>query len=317
MSVFIEKSGVLATVQDLGRTGFRRFGINPNGAMDSAAARLVNVLLGNDESEAVVETHFPAPVFRFRNQAIIAVGGADFGAQIDETKIENRRPYFIEANQTLSFTAKIKGNRAYLAVKGGFAAERWLGSASANLAAKIGGNLRKGDSLEFNTGDEVFQRNFRYKISPQIVPFYSSLLTVRVTAGAEFERLTWLSETDFLKNNYTISRNSNRMGFRLTGAPLYTLGIINLISSTVSFGTIQLTPDGQMIILMADAQTSGGYPRIAHVISADLPVLAQLGAGDSVNFQMISVEEAENLSLQFERDLSLLKVGVTLGKVWE
>lgn len=314
MSVSIEKSGVLATVQDLGRTGFRRFGINLNGAMDAAAARLINVLLGNHESEAIVETHFPAPIFRFRKPAMIAVGGADFAARIDETPIENWRLYAVEANQILTFTGKIKGNRAYLAVKGGFAAECWLGSRSANLAAKIGGNLRKGDRLDFNSTDAPLARKFQYKISNSIIPFYSSMPTVRVTAGAEFEHLTALSETDFLKNNFVISRNSNRMGFRLTGSPLYTLGKINLISSAVSFGTIQLTPDGQMIILMADAQTSGGYPRIAHVASIDLPVLAQLGAGDAVNFQLISVEEAENLSLQFEKDLNLLKIGVDFKK---
>ena len=132
---------------------------------------------------------------------------------------------------------------------------------------------------------------------------------MRVVAGAEFERLTAISEQNFLSQNYTISHNSNRMGFRLSGEPLYLLNKIELVSSAVSFGTIQLLPDGQMIILMADAQTSGGYPRIAHVISTDLPILAQLGANDKVNFAPVSIEEAEGLALEFERELAWLKVG--------
>ena len=107
------------------------------------------------------------------------------------------------------------------------------------------------------------------------------------------------------------------MGFRLTGEPLYLLNETELVSAAVDFGTIQLTAGGQMIVLMADHQTTGGYPRIAHVVSTDLPVLAQLGAGDKVNFQMISLEQAESLAIQFERDLSLLKIGVKSGGLWE
>ncbi len=321
MSIIIQKSGILSTIQDLGRTGFRRFGINPNGAMDSAAARLINILLGNDDTEAVLEMHFPAPVLRFEAAAIIALGGADFGAMLDGESIENWRPYAVKAGQILTFLDKLSGNRAYLSVKGGFAIERWLESTSTNLAAKIGGfdgrSLRKDDTLNFNSSLESPHLQFNYKISGAIIPFYSSLPTVRVVVGAEFERLTALSETDFLKSNFTISRNSNRMGFRLTGKLLYTLDKIELVSSAVSFGTVQLLPDGQLIILMADAQTSGGYPRIAHVASVDLPVLAQIGAGDKVNFELISIEEAENLSLQFENDLNLLKFGVNSKNVFE
>ena len=129
-------------------------------------------------------------------------------------------------------------------------------------------------------------------------------------AGAEFEFLTALSERNFTKQTFSISNDSNRMGFRLNGEPLYTLDKIELVSSAVDFGTIQLLPDGQMIVLMADAQTSGGYPRIAQVVSADLPILAQLGAGDKVGFEMISTEEAEKLILNYEKDLNWLKIGV-------
>ena len=139
MSILVQKSGLLSTIQDLGRNGFRRFGINPNGAMDKQAVRLINILLGNNETEAILELHFPASVLEFEENAIVALGGADFGAKLDDKAIENWRPYFIKKNQTLSFIEKIFGNRIYLSIKGGFKIESWLESASSNLIAKIGG----------------------------------------------------------------------------------------------------------------------------------------------------------------------------------
>lgn len=327
MSILIKKSGVLSTVQDLGRTKFRRFGINPNGAMDKSAARLINILLGNDENEAVLETHFPPAQILFEQSAIVALGGANFAAQIENETIENWRPFFVEANQTLTFSEKISGNRAYLAVRGGFQTERWLDSASTNLTAQIGGfhgrQLEKGDQLFFdskfqipNSKSEISNLKFRYTISEKIVPHYSAFPTVRVVAGAEFECLTALSEQNFLKKSFTVSRDSNRMGFRLNGEPLCLLDKIEMVSAAVDFGAIQLLPDGQLIVLMADAQTSGGYPRLAHVVSTDLPVLAQLGAGDRVAFELVSQTVAEDLILEFERDLNLLKIGVNSKNVF-
>lgn len=314
MSILVEKSGILATVQDTGRNGFRRFGINPNGAMDKAAARIINILLGNDEREAVLEMHFPAPVLKFEDAAIVALGGADFGAMLGGERIENWRPFYAQKGAVLKFGEKIFGSRAYLAVKGGFEIERWLGSASTNLVAEIGGfagrSLTKGDCLFFNSNVKRQTSRFPYRVSQNIIPRYNSRPTARVVAGAEFDRLTALGEQNFLKNSFTVSNDSNRMGFRLKGEPLHLIDKIELVSSAVNFGTIQLLPDGQMIILMADAQTSGGYPRIAHVAAVDLPIVAQLGAGDKINFQIVSLADAENLTLEFEKDLSFLRIGV-------
>ncbi len=318
MSIFVQKSGLLSTVQDLGRQNFRRFGINPNGAMDRSATRLINVLLGNEETEAVLEMHFPAPVLEFEKAAVFALGGADFSARINEKPIENWRPVFVKKGSVMKFAEKVSGNRAYLAVKNGFAVEKWLGSFSTNLRAGVGGfsgtSLQKGDRIFFNgkrkteNGKFLEQSKFPYKISTNIITRYSSNPTVRVVAGAEFERLTALSEQQFLTENFTVSNNSDRMGFRFSGAPLFLLDKFEMISSAVDFGTIQLLPDGQMIILMADHQTSGGYPRLAHVASVDLPALAQLGGGDRVNFQIVSINEAEDLLLEREKNLNLLRI---------
>ncbi len=129
-------------------------------------------------------------------------------------------------------------------------------------------------------------------------------------AGAEFELLTEQSQANFLEENFIITQNSDRMGFRLRGASLQLQKLKEIVSSAVNFGTIQLLPDGQMIVLMADHQTSGGYPRIANVISTDLPPLAQLGTNDKVAFHLISIEEAENLFVKFENDLILMKTAI-------
>lgn len=321
MSILVRKSGILSTVQDTGRTGFRRLGINPNGVMDARAARLINILVGNSEKEAVLEMHFPAPHFLFENAAIVALGGADFGAQLDGTPVENWRPFFVGKSQTLSFTRKISGNRSYLAVKHGFKIKNWLASASTNLTAGVGGfegrSLRKDDRLFFNANLEFPDTKYKYRISRSLILPDSPLPTIRAVAGAEFTKLTENGRKIFESENYAIGLNSDRMGFRLNGTGLELNEKIEMISSTVAFGTIQLLPDGQMIILMADHQTSGGYPRVAHVASVDLPVLAQLGANDQMNFRLISSLEAENLMLEFERDLNLLKIGVNSKHVFE
>lgn len=314
MSLLLLKSGILTTVQDLGRFGLRRFGVNPNGAMDAAAVRLINILLGNDESEAVLEMHFPAPEIEFEETAIFAVGGADFGAQSNGARIENWQPRFAEKGDVLKFTEKVFGNRAYLSIKNGFRVENRLGSASTNLTAKFGGcggeRLQNGDRLFFNQTEINAENRIAFRISDSMIPFYSRFPTVRVVAGAEFESLTAFGEQTLRSENFVVSPDSDRIGFRLRGKAIHRLEKKELVSSAVNFGTIQLLPDGQLIVLMADAPTSGGYPRLAHVVATDLPLVAQLGGGDKIAFHLISQAEAENLRLDFEKDLHFLKIGV-------
>ncbi len=283
--------------------------------MDEQAARLINILLCNVEAEAVLEMHFPAPVLEFEADAMIALGGADFGAKLNGKEIENWRCYFVEKGSVLIFDKQNCGSRTYLAIKGGVAIKKWLESASTNLLANIGGfegrALNKGDRIQFNQKTQNARQSSKYKISYNSLPHYqNSQATIRVIEGAEFELLTAFSEQIFLKQIFTIRPESDRMGFRLKSEPLYLIDELEMISSAIDFGTIQLLPDGQMIVLMADHQTSGGYPRIAHVISVDLPILAQLNPNDKVNFKLISLNEAENLLLELEMELNWLKIGV-------
>ena len=316
MSLFFQSNSLLTTVQDLGRNGYCAFGINPNGAMDKTALRLINILLGNNENEAALEIHFPAPKILFEKDAAIALGGADFGAKIDDKTIENWQIVQVLKGQTLSFSHKNRGNRLYLSVKGGFEIKDWLASKSTNLKAKYGGfegrKLEKDDHISFKVQSSKFKIQNSLKISSHFVSNYLHFNRIRVIAGPEFDLLTPLSSEILLKERFVISQNSDRMGFRLNGEPLHLLHEKELVSSAVTFGTMQLLPNGQMIILMADHQTTGGYPRIGNIISVDLPILAQLGANEKVSFEMISLEAAENLAIKFEQDLNWLKCGIKL-----
>ena len=313
MSLLIKKAGLLSTIQDLGRNGFRRFGINPNGAMDRTAARLINLLLGNDETEAVIEMHFPAPEILFEQETMFALGGANFGAKLNNKSIDNWKTHFADSGSILSFPEKISSNRCYLSVRGGFEIEKWLASASTGLTANIGGlngrKLETGDKIDVKRSSKFKTHNSKLRISNNLIPFYSRFPTVRIIEGAEFENLTAFSEQQFLSETFTISKDSNRMGFRLEGEPIFLLNKTEMVSSAVDFGTIQLLPDGQIIVLMADHQTTGGYPRLGNIISIDLPLIAQLGANDKVGFHLISIEESENLLLDFEKDLNFLRIG--------
>lgn len=313
MSILIKKPGMLTTIQDLGRVGYRRLGINPGGAMDRTAARLINILLGNDENEAVVEMHFPAAEIFFEKNAVFAIGGADFSAELDGEPLANWQPCFAAKGATLRFTKKISGNRAYLAVSSGFKLEKWLGSSSTNLAAKVGGidgrPLTAGDQIAFATQIKAKPQIRGCHISPSLIPYYRPFPTVRVIGGAEFPLLTKSSQGLLFVHDFVVSQNSNRMGFRLNGEPVELAEPFELLSSAASFGTIQLLPDGQLIVLMADHQTSGGYPRIAHVITSDLPLIAQLGPGDKVAFHLIEIHEAEALAAEFERELNFYRIG--------
>ncbi|HVF47226.1 MAG TPA: biotin-dependent carboxyltransferase family protein [Pyrinomonadaceae bacterium] len=313
MSLRVQKPGILTTIQDLGRTGYRQFGVNPGGAMDIAAARIINILLDNDECLATIEMHFPAPQFLFEKTAICAIGGADFGPELDGREIENWRPFLATKGSTLKFTGKNFGHRAYLALRGGFRIEKWLGSAGTNLAAHIGGaggrKLTAGDSIRFARQARQQVNFYASGAASSVLPFYSRFPTVRFIPGAEFASVRKRSRSLLTKQNFYISNNSNRMGFRLSAEPIISSRRTEIVSSAVTFGTIQLLPDGQLIVLMADHQTTGGYPRIGHVISRDLPLIAQLGPGDKVAFHQIDQLEAERLALEFERELSFFRVG--------
>lgn len=319
MSLKIIKAGVLDTIQDLGRYGNQQLGINPGGAMDKVAMQTANALVGNDLSEAVIELHYPASVFLFSQPALIALSGADFSASINGEPVANLRVIAVNKNNALQFHKPVNGARAYLAVHGGFEIEKWLGSGSTNLKIKAGGfhgrGLSKSDEISFKYSIDfsVLLNKKEFKVLPWSADtcFPDDSKEVLVLPGNEWDKLTVTSKEIFTSTPFVVTKQSDRMGYRLGNNPLSSVSTEELISSAVDFGTIQLLPDGKLIVLMADHQTTGGYPRIAHVITAHHSRLAQLKTGDGIWFRLTDQLTAEGLLLQQNRHLLQLQNACT------
>ncbi len=308
--MIIAKPGLLSTFQDDGRRKYLAQGINRGGAMDRLSLEAGNILLGNSPFEAAMEIHFPGPEILFEEACAFTITGADFGAEFNHKALLNYKIYHAETGDILKFTRKNAGERAYLSVAGGFRIPAWLGSKSAGYSP---GNsrLKVGDKVRVNkTALSIAESGFG--ISREFQMIKKPVQKIRFVAGNEWDLLDKDSTDHLQKGIYEITPNSDRMGYRLSGKKLEVVNPHQLLSSAVSFGTIQLPPDGQMIVLMADAQTTGGYPRIGFVAEVDLPVLAQCGPGQSVTFEKIEFEEAENLLEIRSHEIKKLKASVNL-----
>lgn len=311
MGLSILKAGIADTLQDQGRYGFQHLGIPPGGAMDPVAILVSNALVGNQANEAVLEMHFPAPVLLFKSSALIALAGADFGAEIDGVSVELNQPLLVPQNSTLRFTKNKSGARVYLSVAGGFVAEEWLGSFGTMLLVQKGGfngrNLATNDSL-------LFKKNRVEKIESLIaLPWRASVAEfyfgncIQCIAGAEATALNEEATANFTQAVFSIGIQSNRMGYRLNGPNLNTITQKEYLSTAVDFGTIQLLPSGQLILLMADHQTTGGYPKIAHVSSTYFATLAQSPIGKQLQFEWIDIATAEKKLIEQQQNLQQLQ----------
>lgn len=313
MSLLIHKAGIQDSFQDKGRFGLQHVGINVSGAMDLAAMQVANALVGNDATEAVLEFSFPAPVIHFNQPGLLCLAGADFGAVLNDKPLSVHQPFIVVEGCVLSFTKWKTGSYAYLAVQGGFVLDKWKASYSTNLKINAGGwqgrKLKKGDEINFKT---VFNKITKARILPWLANTSGlsfSKHKIRVITGIEWDWQTKASQKIFTKRPFMVTKESDRMGYRLKGEILSRQVKDELISSAVSFGTLQLLPDGQLIILMADHQTTGGYPRIAHVISADRSAVAQLRPGEIFSFEVVSLAVAEEAYLAQVRWLQQLASG--------
>lgn len=306
MSFTIIKAGILDTIQDCGRNGYQSSGINPGGVMDRFSARLSNALLGKNFDSPVIEIHFPSPVIRFNSSTILCLAGADFSPVINNHKLSLHQPVIINKGAILSFTKNLSGARCYLSILQNLELKQWLNSYSTNLKAGAGGfegrALRAGDNIRF---DEISLKNIDSKHDGfNVLPWKAepqkqiATDTIELIEGNEWNWLTDESKQLFLQSRFQISTTADRMGFRLKGVPLKVKETTQLVSSGVGFGTLQLLPNGQLIVLMADHQTTGGYPRIAHVISAHLPCLAQKKPNNDCIFSFTDVATAEQKLLQ-------------------
>ena len=305
MSLEVVRAGLLDTIQDGGRFGYQHLGINPNGVMDKLAMHIANALVGNAYNEAVIEMAFPAAIFIFNNACLIALSGADFGATINGRSIPINHPIAIPSKSELKFTKNNSSSFSYLAVQHGFEIQQWLNSASTNLKATVGGckgsALKKGDFISFKQNRFTFSEASVFPWSP-IVSFYNEPQLIHCIKGVEFDWLAKTSQKKLLKNSFVIITRSDRMGYCFQSEALVKLKDTELLSTAVQFGTVQLLPSGQLICLMADHQTTGGYPRVAQVIQSDLPKLAQRKPNESITFKFVSLKEAEDrLVKQFQQ----------------
>lgn len=330
MTLRVVEPGLLTTVQDLGRHGHQREGVPPGGAMDPAALRIANVLVGNEEGEAGLEITLLGPTLRFEEEALVAIGGAELGAVVAGVALPPWRPALVPAGATLAFGEARLGCRAYLAVAGGIAVPPVLGSRGTFLRAGLGGvegrALRRGDVLPVGEPSRLGRRiadGLRrgpeggvvvagWGAGPSLRPAYAERPVVRLLPGGHAHLLTPPSRRALYGAEFRVSPRSDRAGYRLEGPRLATSAPLDLLSAGVAFGTVQLPPDGEPIVLMADRQTVGGYPRIGEVAGVDLPLLAQLKPGDRLLFRPCSLQDAQALYREREREMGQARLAIDL-----
>jgi len=318
MALTIIRQGVLDTVQDRGRFGHADAGINPGGVMDRYASSVANSLVGNNYNEPLIEMHFPAPQIMFREDALIAICGADFNPSINEEPIPCWQPVAVKKNSLLHFSKWKWGARAYLAVHGQLECTPWLNSCSTNLKAAMGGHcgraLMKSDVIKVKRGSFSASRLLNGKDSFNVLHWgiphhhtYKDVQDIHMIHGPEWELMHESSKQTITDASFTIDPRSDRMAYMLDGELLQLQEQFEMVSSGVDYGTIQLLPGGQLVILMADHQTTGGYPRIGNIIGAHLPKLSQLGAGASFRLSLTDVRTAEQMLFSQERDLRTIQ----------
>lgn len=316
MSIRVMKAGMQTTIQDLGRHGWQSLGISVCGAMDPWAAKIVNILLNNHENEAVLEMTVHGPTLEIQEDLFLAIFGADMVARRNGKKIAQGKPVFVRKGDVLTFGYARDGIRTYLAVKGGFFIEKVLDSYSTDVKAKMGGMggraLKEGDILPTKSGETPLSHNrkFPYHIKNHYID--RKVSPIHFIRGRQYHWFTKESLQAFESSPFTIEPDSDRMGYRLSGSGLEQGEPRELITEGTTFGTIQIPPSGQPIILMADRQPTGGYPKIGEVIRSDLPRLSQMRPGQKLHFQEVSLQEAYQKIRKQRRDLEKIKIACRL-----
>jgi len=304
-SIQIQTPGLLTTVQDLGREGFGPIGVSISGAADPISLRIGNRLVGNLENAAALEMTLLGGRFVFPEGAIVALAGSDFGARLDRAEVNVGASIKVHAGQTLQLGATRSGARCYLCVQGGIVVPLFLESASTHILSGLGGfegrALRSGDVLQIGKAHEPFRkRTIALHISKHLFP--RNIL--RVTAGPQLAWFSKSSRHSFYSATYRLSEQCDRMGLRLEGGPILQPNHKAMITEGVSLGAIQVPPGGSPIILFAEQQTTGGYPKIANVISADFHRLGQLRPRDEIRFELVTLEAAQSLLIEQEKLLA-------------
>lgn len=322
------KSGLQDTIQDAGRKGYQKFGVVVSGAMDPFSYRVANLLVGNEGQEATLEITLVGPRLLFEQDAVISVCGGDLQPKIAGVSVPMWKPVFIRKGSELAFGAAIAGSRAYLAVAGGIDVPVVMNSRSTYVKAKIGGfhgrALQTGDLLSIanptgvsaaikqrlGTNEEAF-RAADWLIAAKLLPNLSNRYVIRVMRGRQYDLFDGQSQNGFWNEPFTVSSLSDRMGYRINGPALKLKEQTEMISEAVTYGSIQVPTDGNPIILAADRQTTGGYPKIGQISSINFTKLAQAKAGDQLTFNEVTIIESQKLMAMQEMNLKELRAYIS------
>ncbi len=327
MIAHILRAGFLSSVQDAGRVGHLASGVSLGGALDSHALAVANVLVGNEPDFAGIEVTLGQMRIKFEEQRLVAWAGGAFSVRTAESEISAGRPALIGGGEELLITAPERGGRAWLAIAGGVDVPFVLGSRATDLRNHFGGfagrALQDGDRLSLGSSTPVAEtiaarlgeRHLASWRAPwdwaSTRPLHPFLRFVR---GAEWSLFKETSHVAMERESFTVGPETDRMGVRLQGPPLARLTTSEMISAAVVPGTLQVPPSGQPILLLGDCQTIGGYPKIAHVITVDLPAAVQLQPGDAVRFAEVSLAEAQRMAMERARDFRRFRIGLEMQR---
>jgi biotin-dependent carboxylase-like uncharacterized protein len=304
-AIAVIAAGLSTTVQDFGRPGHGSAGISPSGAADPISLHFGNALVGNPPGTAALEMTLTGGSFAFHRSCVIALAGSDFPAILAGKPIDGWRSYEVHAGDTLEIGATRSGARCYLCISGGVVVPTFLGSASTHLASALGGfegrALRKGDELQIGEATQPFASR---TLSHSAIAAWNGRNLFRITDGPQSD---WFPESclqTLCSAAYRVTEESNRLGLRLDGPALPATTTGELITEGVPLGALQITPSGQPILLFVEQQTTGGYPKIANVISADLFRIGQLRPRDTIRFARVSLPEARAAWMEMQHLLS-------------
>lgn len=300
MGIIIQQGGPMTTVQDLGRIGYQDQGFSVSGAMDLRAFRLANILLDNEPGTAMLEVTLMGPQLTFESANCFVLTGAPMEATLNDTALDTNRVYLANAGDVLTFPKKFPaaGTRSYIAFAGGLDVPTLMGSRSTYLKGKMGGlegrALKTGDQIGFLAPAQTLPNFEKRYVEEDFGEVYGKKnVIIRVILGPQDDAFTAKGLDTFLSEPFVVSPQCDRMGVRLDGPCIEHLKTADIVSDGIAFGSIQVPSNGQPIILLADRQATGGYTKIATVISSDLPKIAQRQIGHRLFFNPISVEQAQ------------------------
>lgn len=330
MSMVVKRPGLLSSFQDSGRWGYQHLGVSVTGAMDVQSHQMANLIAGNTDDCASLEITLLGPTLVLTKACCICLAGAQMNARVNGRPVPRYRPLIVRPSDTLTFETASEGTRAYLAVHGGFDLPVVMGSQSTYLRAGFGGwdgrALKKDDEIPLCAPlvhDEPTLTALSERIWDQVLYLPSMLgqhtgrkSLVRLIRSDQWPEFTAASRAAMVSGTWRISTDSERMGYRLEGPDITLETPREMISEATSFGSIQVPRGGQPIILMADRQTSGGYPKIATVASVDLPILAQKKPGDEVRFTLVDVDHARELDRAKAKAFDELSVSLSSIRQW-